>query len=150
MSDSAQDAKQPSDARSEFVTGGRGRRDEVGRSGVYPADFTDAPADAVMREEGGLGRHPDALPPFQKRLGRKADLNLVLSPPLLGFVVGTRAALGFGLGLLLSDRIPEPRRRNLGMVLVAIGAVTTIPAAISVFGRRRRGPFAPADARAAS
>jgi hypothetical protein len=63
-------------------------------------------------------------------------MNLVLNPPLLGFIVGTRAALGFGLGLLLADRIPEPRRRTLGMTLVAIGAITTIPAAMSVFRRR--------------
>jgi hypothetical protein len=65
-------------------------------------------------------------------------MNLIMNPQLLGFVVGTRAALGFGLGLLLADRIPEPRRRALGMTLVAIGAITTIPAAISVL--RRRAP----------
>ena len=63
---------------------------------------------------------------------------LVLSPPLLGFVVGTRAALGFGLGLLLASRIPEARRRTVGLALVAVGAATTIPAALSVFGHRRR------------
>ena len=63
-------------------------------------------------------------------------MNLVLSPPLLGFVIGTRAALAFGLGLLLADRIPAQRRRALGLTLVAIGAATTIPAAMSVYGRR--------------
>jgi hypothetical protein len=63
-------------------------------------------------------------------------MNLILTPPLLGFVVGTRAALAFGLGLLLADRIPESRRRAVGLTLVAIGAATTIPAAMSVFGRR--------------
>ena len=63
-------------------------------------------------------------------------MKLVLSPPLLGFVIGTRAALAFGLGLLLADRIPESRRRAVGLTLVAIGAATTIPAAMSVFGRR--------------
>ena len=63
-------------------------------------------------------------------------MNLILSPPLLGFVIGTRAALGFGLGLLVADRIPESRRRAIGLTLVAIGLATTIPAAISVFGRR--------------
>ena len=63
---------------------------------------------------------------------------LVLSPPLLGFVVGTRAALGFGLGLLLASRMPEAKRRTIGLALVAIGAATTIPAAMSVFGRRNR------------
>ncbi len=65
-------------------------------------------------------------------------MNLVLSPPILGFVVGTRAALAFGLGLLLADRIPESRRRTVGLALVAIGAATTVPAAMSVFGRRVR------------
>jgi hypothetical protein len=63
-------------------------------------------------------------------------MNLVLTPPLLGFVVGTRAALAFGFGLLLADRIPASRRRVVGLTLVAIGAATTIPAAVSVFGRR--------------
>jgi len=61
---------------------------------------------------------------------------LLLSPPLLGFVVGTRAALGVGIGLLLAGRIPEERRRAIGLTLVAIGAATTIPAAIGVFGSR--------------
>jgi hypothetical protein len=63
-------------------------------------------------------------------------MNLVLNPPLLGFVVATRAALAFGLGLLVADRVPEPRRRAIGLMLVTIGVATTIPAAISVFGRR--------------
>jgi hypothetical protein len=63
----------------------------------------------------------------------------VLSPPLFGFVVGTRAALGFGLGLLLSDRIPESRRRAIGLSLVTIGIATTIPALMAVFGSRRPG-----------
>jgi hypothetical protein len=60
----------------------------------------------------------------------------VLSPPTFGFVVGTRAALAFGIGLLLADRIPKPRRRTLGLSLLALGAATTIPAAISVFSSR--------------
>jgi hypothetical protein len=61
---------------------------------------------------------------------------LVLSPPLLGFVVGTRAALAFGLGLLLADRVPEGRRRTLALTLIGIGAATTIPAAFSVLRSR--------------
>jgi uncharacterized membrane protein YhiD involved in acid resistance len=62
--------------------------------------------------------------------------DFVLSPPILGFVVVTRAALAFGAGLLVAHRIPESRRRRIGLTLVAIGAATTIPAALSVFGRR--------------
>jgi hypothetical protein len=62
--------------------------------------------------------------------------DILLSPPLLGFVVATRAMLAFGAGLLLSSRIPEARRRPIALTLIAIGAATTIPAAWSVFGSR--------------
>lgn len=61
--------------------------------------------------------------------------NLILSRPLLGFVVGTRAALAFGIGLLVADRIPEARRRAIARTLISVGAATTIPAAWVVFGR---------------
>ena len=61
---------------------------------------------------------------------------LLLSPPVLGFVVVTRAALAFGLGLLVADRIPEPRRRAIALTLIGIGAATTIPAVKTVFGSR--------------
>jgi hypothetical protein len=54
---------------------------------------------------------------------------------MFGFVVATRAALAAGIGLLVSSRIPESRRRAIGLTLVSIGAVTTIPAAIAVFRR---------------
>ena len=64
-------------------------------------------------------------------------MNLVLTPKLFGFIVGTRAALAFGLGLLVADRIPPSRRRTLALVLVGIGATTTIPAAMSVLGARQ-------------
>ena len=50
--------------------------------------------------------------------------SLILSRPLLGFVVGTRAALAFGVGLLVADRIPEARRRTLALSL-PIGQVMT-------------------------
>jgi hypothetical protein len=65
------------------------------------------------------------------------NTNFILSPPLFGFVVATRAALAFGLGLLVADRIPADRRRVVGLTLVAIGAATTVPAAMSVLGSRR-------------
>ena len=61
---------------------------------------------------------------------------LLLSPPLLGFVVVTRAALAFGMGLLMADRIPASRRRTIALTLIGIGAATTIPAVKSVIGSR--------------
>jgi hypothetical protein len=51
-----------------------------------------------------------------------------LSPPLFGFIVATRAALGIGVGLLLADRLSRKQRRTLAMSLIGIGAATTIPA----------------------
>ena len=58
--------------------------------------------------------------------------SVLLDLPTLGFIVSTRAALGVGVGLLASERIPAPRRRAIGATLLAIGAATTVPAAISV------------------
>ena len=60
-----------------------------------------------------------------------------LTLPELGFIVGTRAALGAGVALLVADRLEAPVRRAVGLTLVAIGAVTTIPAAMVLFGGRR-------------
>jgi hypothetical protein len=51
-----------------------------------------------------------------------------LKPVTVGFLVGTRAALAFGLGLLVASRIPEERRKRIGLALLGLGAATTIPA----------------------
>ena len=64
--------------------------------------------------------------------------SLLLDLPTFGFIVSTRAALGVGVGLLASERIPAPQRRAIGATLIAIGAATTVPAAISVM-RSLRG-----------
>ncbi len=60
--------------------------------------------------------------------------------PELMFVVGTRAALAAGVALLVSGRLSERQRRILGTTLVAVGAVTTIPAAMMMFGKRDEAP----------
>lgn len=62
---------------------------------------------------------------------------IALNAPTLGFVVATRAALAFGIGLLVSERIPESRRRTIGRALVAFGALSTIPAALAVVRQSR-------------
>jgi hypothetical protein len=61
--------------------------------------------------------------------------SLELNIPTLAFVVATRGMLGVGIGLLLSSRIPEERRRPIGLTLLGIGAATTIPAILAI----RRG-----------
>ncbi len=59
-----------------------------------------------------------------------------LTIPELMFVVGTRAMLGAGAALLASNRLSKRQRKIAGGVLFATGAITTIPAALAVFGRK--------------
>jgi len=59
-----------------------------------------------------------------------------LTPLSLIFVVGTRAALAFGVGLFVAEHIPAERRRALALGLIGIGVATTVPAALAVFGPR--------------
>jgi hypothetical protein len=58
--------------------------------------------------------------------------------PELGLIAGTRGMLGAGLGLLLADKLDDRQRKGVGWTLVAIGALTTIPLAMIVFGNRRQ------------
>jgi len=46
--------------------------------------------------------------------------------PEIGFIAGTRAALGAGLGLLLADKLDRRQRTKVGWVLLTIGAVNVI------------------------
>ena len=59
---------------------------------------------------------------------KKVDLTF----PELMFVVATRGALGAGVGLLLAGKLSDQQRKILGLALVVIGGVTTIPAAMAV------------------
>lgn len=58
-----------------------------------------------------------------------------LPAPGFFFIVATRALLGAGVGLLVSDKLDRKQRRAVGATLVALGALTTIPALIVLFGR---------------
>ncbi len=60
-----------------------------------------------------------------------------ISLPELGLIAGTRAIAGAGLGLLLSSRLSPEQRRAVGWTLLIVGAVSTIPLALEVFGGRR-------------
>jgi hypothetical protein len=66
---------------------------------------------------------------IHRKNGASAMKSVVLNLPMFGFVVATRAVLGVGVGLLVAERLPRTQRRVLGRILVAIGALTTIPAA---------------------
>ncbi len=62
--------------------------------------------------------------------------NPKLTFPEMMFVIGTRAMLGAGVALLASNRLSKKQRKTAGRVLLATGAITTIPAAFAVFGRK--------------
>ena len=64
--------------------------------------------------------------------------SVVLTIPSFAFIVATRAALGVGVGLLASTRVPENRRRRIGAALLALGAATTVPSIMAVLRGRKR------------
>ena len=59
---------------------------------------------------------------------RKRELTI----PEIMLIGGTRVALGAGIGLLLSKRLRDDRRRGAGWALLTVGALTTIPILINV------------------
>ena len=62
---------------------------------------------------------------------------LTLRMPMFRFIVSTRAAMAFGIGLLVAQRIPERRRKAIGTALVALGVITTVPAIRTVAAQLR-------------
>lgn len=69
-----------------------------------------------------------------------------VSLPELFLVAATRGMLGLGAGLLLADHVGRDRRKLVGGVLVAVGALSTIPLAMRVLGRRSEGGVMPGAA----
>ena len=61
-----------------------------------------------------------------------------ITRPELGFIIITRAILGAGVALLLADRLSRDQRKAVGVTLLLIGAVTTIPAAVAAFAKPER------------
>ena len=53
-------------------------------------------------------------------------------------IAATRGMLGAGIGLLVAGRLNDDQRRAVGATLVLVGAVTTIPLALRVFGPQAR------------
>ena len=64
--------------------------------------------------------------------------NTTMSVPELALIAGTRAVLGVGLGLLLTDRLSPEQRKAVGWTMFAIGAVSTLPLGFEIFGGRRQ------------
>ena len=56
--------------------------------------------------------------------------------PELALIIGTRAMAAAGVALLVADKLQKNCRRAIGWTLALVGAVTTIPLAISLFGKK--------------
>lgn len=55
-----------------------------------------------------------------------------LTLPEIGFLAGTRAAFGAGLGLLLAGKLSRDTRRGVGIALLTLGALSTIPIVVGI------------------
>ena len=58
-----------------------------------------------------------------------------LTLPEIGLIAGTRVALGAGLGLLLAEKLSRDARRGAGCALLIVGALSTIPILVGIFGK---------------
>jgi hypothetical protein len=64
--------------------------------------------------------------------GRQQMKQHEVTVPQIGLIAGTRAMLGAGIALLLSEKLSGEQRRAIGWTLVAVGALTTIPLALQL------------------
>ncbi len=61
-----------------------------------------------------------------------------VSLPDIILIAGTRVALGIGVGLLIARRFGESARKGAGAALLAVGALSTVPLALTIIGGRKR------------
>jgi hypothetical protein len=61
--------------------------------------------------------------------------------PEIAIVAATRGVAGAGIGLLVADFLRPDTRRTLGWTLLTIGALSTIPIAMALFGKRETKPL---------
>jgi hypothetical protein len=62
------------------------------------------------------------------------ERNLTIAEIIL--IAGTRVALGAGIGLLVSSRLNKDQRNAAGLALTLFGALTTVPLALGIIGKR--------------
>jgi hypothetical protein len=60
-------------------------------------------------------------------------LERTISLPQLWLLAATRGALGFGIGLLVSEKFSREQRQAIGKTLLLVGIATSIPLAIEIF-----------------
>jgi hypothetical protein len=60
-----------------------------------------------------------------------------LTIPEIGFIAATRAAAGAGVALLLAGKMRRATRKRVGITLLTVGAVSTIPIIAGVFWKTK-------------
>lgn len=60
-----------------------------------------------------------------------------LKVPEVGFIAGTRFALGMGVGLLAAGKMDRHQRERMGWSLVAAGVISTVLIAKRLIWRRK-------------
>ena len=58
--------------------------------------------------------------------------------PEIALIAATRGAIGFGVGLLLAEKVKRHRRKVLGWTLFLSGLASTVPIALHVFGKKKQ------------
>ncbi len=62
-----------------------------------------------------------------------------LTLPEVGMINSTRFIIGTGMGLLLAGKLDDGVRKAVGVTLVAVGTLVSIPVAVSFLGKLRGG-----------
>ena len=62
-----------------------------------------------------------------------------LTLPEIGMINTTRFVIGTGVGLLLAGKMDRSARKGAGIALITVGALVSIPVAVSFLGKLRAG-----------
>jgi hypothetical protein len=62
-----------------------------------------------------------------------------LTVPEIGMINSTRFIIGTGVGLLLAGKLHKLARTPVGLTLIAVGTLVSIPVAMTFFGKLRGG-----------
>jgi glycerol uptake facilitator-like aquaporin len=71
-----------------------------------------------------------------------------LTLPEIGLINSTRFIIGAGAGLLLAGKLDRSARKAMGISLIAVGVLVSIPVGLSLLGKLQGSHFSP-DRRAA-
>jgi len=108
---------------------------EVLRRGTVFVRLIGKPFHSTLEQVGVLSSYAEH-PGRSTKKARGEMTERKLSIPEIILIAGTRVALGAGIGLLLSGRLNKDQRQAAGLALTLVGALTTIPLAMSIMGQK--------------